>query len=107
MNLSSESNITPHQSLVPTQQRTAAEVERVLKMYRSQKIVLTLERAIRCEAENDSPSLLIYQAFTELFAAFPPPRPHELPFTASNGVRISFHLSPGDDEIYAELAAGK
>lgn len=74
------------------------------ELWNSRKLVFTVEGALREESADAPPSLMVSDAFTELFAVNPNAASYAFPFTAKNGVRISFHVSPSEEEINAELA---
>ncbi|SFU48041.1 hypothetical protein SAMN04489707_1005126 [Paenacidovorax caeni] len=101
MNPSSESICQGNAS---EQAYTPAQQHRFAELWDSRKIVFTVEGALRDDSPDVPPSLLVQQAFTELFAANPHARSHLFPFAASNGVRISFQVSPNDEELRAEMA---
>lgn len=73
----------------------------------TQKLHFILENALNREVEGveNSQSYLAHQALSEMISQNPTGDSRLFPFQASNGVRITYCLSPSSEEFTAQLKA--
>ena len=73
----------------------------------TQKLHFTLENALNREVPGVeySQSYLAHQALSEMISQNPTGDSRQFPFLASNGVRITYSLSPSNEEFTAQLKA--
>lgn len=73
----------------------------------TQKLHFTLENALNRDVPGveNSQSFLAHQALTEMISQNPTGDSRQFPFLASNGVRITYSLSPSSEEFTAQLKA--
>lgn len=71
----------------------------------TQKLHFILENALNREVEGveNNQSFLAHQALSEMFLQNPTGDSRLFPFQASNGVRITYSLSPSCEEYDAQL----
>lgn len=89
-------------------EQTSNEVpfsDALAELGRTQKLYFILENALNREVPGveNSQSFLAHQALSEMISQNPTGDSRLFPFQASNGVRITYGLSPSSEEFTAQL----